>query len=206
MSPRPSIDHIRKPQILEAAASVITERGLAGTRISDVAGRAGTSPAAVLYWFGSREEMLTEALIADERRFANELDQRLAAAGSASDRLMAIFVATAEEPDWSLWIELWARSLHDAPARRARQRLDDLWQSTLEDVIGAGQAAGEFAADLDAARIAAILAALMDGLGVQVTLADPSVGPQRMLAIAVEVAEAQLGVRLGTAAAAEVPA
>ena len=65
MSPRPAIDHIRKPQILRAAAEVITERGLTATRIADIAERAGTSPPAVLYWFESREQLLTEALTAD---------------------------------------------------------------------------------------------------------------------------------------------
>ena len=43
MSPRPQIDHIRKPQLLAAAAEVIAERGFAATRIADVAERAGTS-------------------------------------------------------------------------------------------------------------------------------------------------------------------
>ena len=51
MSPRPQIDHIRRPQLLAAAAEVIAERGVGATRIADVAERAGTSPAAVLYWF-----------------------------------------------------------------------------------------------------------------------------------------------------------
>ena len=50
MSPRPNIDHIRRPQILAAAAEVIAERGVAGTRIADVAARSGVSPPAVLYW------------------------------------------------------------------------------------------------------------------------------------------------------------
>ena len=46
MSPRPSIDHIRRPQILAAAAEVIAERGVAATRIADVAERSGVSPPA----------------------------------------------------------------------------------------------------------------------------------------------------------------
>ena len=58
MSPRPQIDHIRKPQLLAAAAEVISERGVEATRIADVAERAGTSPAAVLYWFESRDELV----------------------------------------------------------------------------------------------------------------------------------------------------
>ena len=77
MSPRPQIDHIRKPQLLAAAAEVIAERGLAATRIADVAERAGTSSAGVLYWFESRDELLAEALSSAERSFHDELAARL---------------------------------------------------------------------------------------------------------------------------------
>ena len=106
MSPRPAIDHIRKPQILQAAAEVITERGLIATRIADVAERAGTSPSAVLYWFGSREEMLTAALVADEQRFAADLGARLAQVEGAQARLRLLIERTAAEPDITLWVEL----------------------------------------------------------------------------------------------------
>jgi DNA-binding transcriptional regulator YbjK len=37
MCPRPQIDHIRRPQLLAAAAEVIVDRGVAATRIADVA-------------------------------------------------------------------------------------------------------------------------------------------------------------------------
>ena len=69
MSPRPQIDHIRRPQILAAAAEVIAERGVSGTRIADVAERAGTSAPGVLYWFDSKDQLLGEALAAAEARF-----------------------------------------------------------------------------------------------------------------------------------------
>ena len=62
MSPRPSTGHVRRPAILKAAAEVIAERGVIGTRIADVAERAGTSAPGVLYWFASKDELLTEAL------------------------------------------------------------------------------------------------------------------------------------------------
>ena len=42
MSPRPQIDHIQ-PQLLGAAAEVISERGVE-VRIADIAERAGTRP------------------------------------------------------------------------------------------------------------------------------------------------------------------
>jgi AcrR family transcriptional regulator len=196
MSPRPPIDHIRKPQILRAAAEVITERGLTGTRIADVAERAGTSAPAVLYWFESREQLLTEALIADEHEFGEALDLRLDSLTDARARLLAILEATVSDGDLSLWMELWARSLHDEGARAERRRLDVAWRMRIAAVIAAGQLAGEFDAALDADDFAIKLAALIDGLSVQVTLGDPDVTAERMLAICVEFAELETGALL----------
>jgi AcrR family transcriptional regulator len=44
-------DEPRRTQMLVAALDVIVERGFAETRISDVAERAGVSPALVIYYF-----------------------------------------------------------------------------------------------------------------------------------------------------------
>ena len=79
MSPRPQIDHIRRPQLLVAAAEVIAERGFAATRIADVAERAGTSAPGVLYWFKSRDELLAEALSHAEGAFHDQIAGELAA-------------------------------------------------------------------------------------------------------------------------------
>lgn len=199
MSPRPAIDHIRKPQILRAAAEVITERGLTATRISDIAERAGTSPPAVLYWFGSREGLLTEALAGDEADYGEALDSRLLPIPTARGKLRALLEASALDGDLSLWIELWCRSLHDAAAREQRRRLDLMWRSRISATIAAGQESGEFDRRIDAGSLAIKLAALMDGLSVQTTLRDPDVSPARMLEICVEYAELELGTKLDPA-------
>ena len=69
---------------------MIAERGLAGTRIADVAQRVATSSAAVLYWFSSKDELLAEALIADEERFADELVSALAAIADPAAKLLRL--------------------------------------------------------------------------------------------------------------------
>jgi AcrR family transcriptional regulator len=51
MSPRPTLGHVRRPQLLKAAAEVMYERGFAQTRTSDIARRAGVSAPNVLYYF-----------------------------------------------------------------------------------------------------------------------------------------------------------
>lgn len=196
MSPRPAIDHIRKPQILAAAAAVITERGLTATRIADVAERAGTSPSAVLYWFGSREELLTAALVADEQRFAEELGARLAQVEGARARLRLLIERTAGESDISLWVELWTRSLHDPAAADERRLLDRAWCELIASLIAAGQAEGCFSDRLDAREAASLIAATLDGLSVQATL-DPGAMPAgRMREMALRAAEAVLGTSL----------
>ncbi|MGZ8581880.1 MAG: helix-turn-helix domain-containing protein, partial [Actinomycetota bacterium] len=52
----------RHQEILEAAARVITDRGLAETRIQDIAERCGVSPGLILYYFESKDRLLVEAL------------------------------------------------------------------------------------------------------------------------------------------------
>ena len=196
MSPRPAIDHIRKPQILRAAAEVITERGLTATRIADVAARAGTSAPAVLYWFETRERLLTEALIADENLFAEQLDALLEPLESAREQLLALLEKTVSDGDLSLWIELWARSLHDLESREERRRLDLAWRERIASIVRAGQEAGEFEPALDPDAFSIEFAALIDGLGVQVTLGDKDVSVERMLDMLVQVADLQLATEL----------
>jgi AcrR family transcriptional regulator len=195
LSPRPQIDHIRKPQILAAAAEVIAERGLASTRIADVAERAGTSASAVLYWFGSKDDLLGHALTVDEDRFYGAVAEGLAGLDDPRDRLRLLIEAYAAEYDVTLWMELWDRALRDHGAAAARQRLDDRWRDQIAEVIRDGQHRGEFT-QIDGDDAAAIIASLLDGLAVQVTVRDPGFRPERMRDLAVKAAELVLGCEL----------
>jgi AcrR family transcriptional regulator len=204
VSPRPQIEHVRRPQLLEAAAEVIAERGIASTRIADVAERAGTSPPAVLYWFESKDELLAEALTVEEERFDQQLTDRMEALSSPRDKLRLILESSAEEYDWTLWIELWTRALRDRSTLAARRRLDDRWRVQIAEVIRDGQGAGEFG-DADADEVAVVLASLVDGLAVQVTLGDPAVSPEGMLARTLDIAERLLDADLGPSSQGAAP-
>lgn len=194
MSPRPQIDHIRRPQILDAAAEVIAERGIAATRIADVAERAGTSAPAVLYWFETKEDLLTEALAHEEGRFREQLVERLEG-HDAPQRLALLIDASCGGSDWNLWLELWTRALHDPEARRVRLELDRRWRMELIATVATGISAGEFE-DVDALGVGAVLAAFIDGLAVQVALEDPEMPVERMSLMARGMAERLLGCSL----------
>jgi AcrR family transcriptional regulator len=195
MSPRPQIDHIRKPQLLAAAADVIAERGFAATRIADVAERAGTSAPSVLYWFDSRDALLAEALTYAEDSYYAELTERLAPLDNPADRLAALIDGSVGGLDWVLWIELWIRALRDSSLAASRARLDARWRAKIAEIVEEGQTAGVFAGP-DPERAALELAALIDGLAVQVALGDPVVTGELMRSIALEVAGRLLEVEL----------
>jgi AcrR family transcriptional regulator len=195
MSPRPQIDHIRRPQLLRAAATVISERGVAATRIADVAERAGTSPSAILYWFDSRDELLAEALTFAEDSFYEEFAERLVGLAGPRDRLVALIEAAVTGEDWILWMEFWTRALRDEHMRDARQRLDDRWREQVAAIVREGIESGHFRAP-EPERAALELASLIDGLAVQVALGDRLVTADVMRTTCIEVAERLLQTEL----------
>ncbi len=189
MSAPPTADS-RYEQLLTAAASVIGERGFADTRLADVAREAGVSPALVVYYFETRERLLLEALRHNEDAFHRAVVARLAELGTASERLSEL-VRLSCSPEgfedsfggWSLWFDLWVQAARNPAAARDRAELDDRWRATVADIVREGQRTGEFG-PTDADQFAQTLGALLDGLAVQVTLADRTVTAQRALEIA----------------------
>ena len=125
---RPRLDHVRRPELLAAAAAVIRRRGLENARVVDVAEVAGTSAPSVLYYFASKAELLKEALTSAEERFYEDLAVELDEIESARDRLLRIVRYGAGEGDYdaALWMELWARALRDPELAATRAELDDM--------------------------------------------------------------------------------
>ena len=94
--------------------------------------------------------------------------------------------------DWTLWVELWARAMRDPETSRKREALDRRWRATIADIVREGQRAGEFLS-VDADGFALRLTAVIDGMAVQVLLADPEVTAHRMLDTCLEMASSDLG-------------
>jgi AcrR family transcriptional regulator len=200
MSPREELSEARRTQILRAAVGVIGERGVCDTRISDIAARAGTSSALVLYYFETKDRLLAEALAFSEDRFYEETAAELATIESARDRLVRLIelscsADTAEEhwvDEWVLWLDMWARSPRDPDVGRNREAMDRRWRDQIADIVRAGQARGEFG-PVDPDDFALRLSALNDGLVIQVVLGDPAVSPSRMTEICLRMAAGELG-------------
>jgi AcrR family transcriptional regulator len=198
---RPKLTERRRLETLQAAVEVIADRGLCETRIADVAARAGSSPALILYYFGTKDRLLTEALAFAEDRFYLDTFHELAGLRHPADRLVRLIELSCPtagpkpEPEWTLWIELWSRALRDPEAARKREALDRRWRQTIAETVRAGQRGGEFA-PIDPDDFAYRLAALMDGLAIQVLLHDSDMTRDRMREMCIGMVERELETNL----------
>jgi AcrR family transcriptional regulator len=200
MSPRPKVDHLRKPQIVAAAAEVLYERGLLDTRIGDIAKRAGTSSPTILYYFDSKDRLFEEAVDQTDREFYNRLREGQARHERASDKLVHLIEETSRGPgglsDYTLWMEMWVRARRDQAVRQNYHRLNLRERTLIAEIVREGQRSGEFTSETEPDDFALALSALMDGLGVQVTLGQPDVPPERMVQACLALASAELGCEL----------
>jgi len=189
----------RRDQMLEAAAQLIAERGFADTRISDVAKRVGASPALVIYYFGTKDSLLTEALRFSEQTFYAMADELLASTPSLVKRFETLVHLTCvpqtqgEIPgSWGLWFDLWAQAFRHPEVKKDRVELDQRWRSMVAQVVRDGIHHEEIAT-VDAEEFAVAFTALLDGLSIQVALEDPVVDPERAYRIAMRFASTALG-------------
>jgi AcrR family transcriptional regulator len=173
----------RRAEILETTCRVVVERGFGATRISDIANKLGVSTGLIHYHFESKEQLFAEALRHAAETDLARLTAEVAKADSAIDRLDQIFKLYSPEeaePGWMLWIDGWGEALRSKELKQISQELDLHWKNLLQSIIGDGVAAHEFTcADPNAA--AWRLAALLDGLGVQVTVHDGLISRDELL-------------------------
>jgi AcrR family transcriptional regulator len=190
----------RRIQMLRAAAELICERGFSETRIADVAKRAGVSSALVIYYFGTRDRLLVDALRHSEESFYEAAEAMLAEVRSLRERLSLLIRWTCvpeghgadEIPGaWGLWFDLWAQAFRHDEVRAGRIELDARWRRMIIDALESAES-GERDPQVDSRMFALEFAALLDGLSIQVALEDPDVDSEVAYQIAMRFAEREL--------------
>jgi AcrR family transcriptional regulator len=185
----------RRIEMLRAAAELICERGFGDTRIADVAKRAGVSSALVIYYFGTRDRLLVDALRYSEEAFYEAAERMLAETPSVRERLSMLvrWTCVPEMSDeipgtWGLWFDLWAQAFRHDEVKAGRVELDARWRNMIIDTVKSA----ELDADIDARMFALEFSALLDGLSIQVALDDPQVDSTVAYDIAMRFAEREL--------------
>jgi TetR/AcrR family transcriptional regulator, cholesterol catabolism regulator len=151
-----------RSRILNAAAHVLSLKGYAGTRLSDVADYAELQAPAIYYYFPSREDLIEEVMyagIADMRRHLQDVLDALPPDTSPIDKILAAVEGhLRHQLELSDYASATIRNAGQIPERlRARQLKEDaaygrIWRRLFDDA----RAGGQLRDDLDT-RIAQLL-------------------------------------------------
>ena len=187
---------VRREELLRAAVAQIERRGIAATRIADVAAALRVSPALVLYHFQSKEQLIAQAFAYAAERDLERLDGARAAGGDVVARLRAVlrlYAPAGRAKGWTLWIESWSAALRDPGLRKVAQALDLRWKGALAELIGEGVAGGEFRCP-DPRAAAWRITAFLDGLAVQLVVRRDALSQEELQAWLYDRVAAEVGV------------
>lgn len=144
-----------RQRILDAAAHVLSVKGFAGTRLTDVAEYAELQAPAIYYYFPSREDLIEEVMfcgISDMRRYLQETLDALPDGTAPLDRiLVAVEAHLRHELELSDYATASIRNAGQIPEHlRGRERKESaaygrIWQRLFDDAA----AEGEMRDDLD---------------------------------------------------------
>ncbi|WP_441246726.1 TetR/AcrR family transcriptional regulator [Kitasatospora sp. McL0602] len=203
--PRPRRAARPREEVFATARAAIAEHGLAKLTMAGLGKQLQMSAGHLLYYFGSKDQLLLETLRWSEEQLG---ERRRAALRGADGGFWGRLAAYAElylpespgDPRWILWLEVWGRSPASAEIRQGQLEIEAPWQADLVALIEEGVAAGEFSAAAAPPQDRAVqIRALLDGFAVPIAIGLPGAEVAQATAQVASVTAALLGRRTGPA-------
>jgi AcrR family transcriptional regulator len=167
-----------KPQrIVEAMRRSVARRGTAGSTFDHVAREAGVSRGLLHYYFGTKEQLLVEAVRRECEVRMDMLERQLADARTADDfiDLMArnLQETVSSEPDFvTLVFELFTLSRRNAEIAVEYAELLRRTREQVAELLGSAQEQGVLQLHAEPEAVAEILFSLADGFSLRM-LSEP---------------------------------
>ena len=164
----------KREEILATALAVIAREGYSGTSVKELSEAVGLSPAGVLHYFESKDELFTEIL-----RKRDEMDAEAFRAESDTDPFQVFLRLIRHNADVPGLVELYTRLNAEAsspahPAHRFFAERRASTQTLFSGIFEEGKRAGRYPESLDPHSLGIILTALADGLQT-LWLQDPTI-------------------------------
>ncbi|GAA2906269.1 TetR/AcrR family transcriptional regulator [Streptosporangium fragile] len=153
--------------MLDVVVRVLSERGYERTRFSDVAEIAGVAVSTLQFYFGSRDDMLIEALHHSTEQEVVRLEQAGAEATTPWLRLVALVdrgLAPLPIGTWRMLLEFWHAAVHEPELRSHSLDLQHRYRRPFAEAIREGVACGDFHLQGDLDDVVTVIVALLDGL------------------------------------------
>ena len=174
----------RRGALIEATAAVLAEQGLAGTNVRAICARAGVSPGLLRHYFGGIDDLVAATYEATSARMDAIFAAAVASAGpDPRARLNAYLTASFRPPvtDPELlgaWTAFWALARSDTRMMQIHATSYAGYRARLGELLIASGVT-----PADAAKLAILLTALVDGLWLELSLDEGSFGAEAAVAM-----------------------
>jgi TetR/AcrR family transcriptional repressor of nem operon len=158
-----------RDRFVNAASTLVKQRGFSGTSVSDVLRAAGATKGSLYHYFPGKDDLGLAVLEQDRQEFMELLDKSLAG-DTPADSLRNFFEAARRKHRKTGFVGgcLWGNTALETSdtsrvfARFAAKVFGE-WTDRIEHVIRAGQKAGQFRTDRKAAELASLTVAVIEG-------------------------------------------
>lgn len=167
----------RRERILDAAAAVFADKGIAATKVGDLAEAAGISHGLLYRYFPSKEDVYVELLERTVQAAVRRVQIALDTSWSPWEKLRGVteqfLRGMTEEP---IYYRIFSQALAlSGRVRQAIEKLEDL-RDTLREIIVSGQAAGQVVDD-DPDRLVLLYLGCLFGLAAGAGLSSRRLAP-----------------------------
>jgi AcrR family transcriptional regulator len=185
----------RRVAALEAAATALADRGYEATRFADVAAATGTAVSTLQSYFGTRENMLVEAMRHATEVELGALDALARAERDPWDRLVAMIDRNLDAPPRHhlLFLECWRSAIRDTKLRDYSEEGWERYFAPFARLVAEGRDAGVFAPIGSPEDVADVLLAALVGAVIPRLLNFPSPSAERLRAALLRQAATMLG-------------
>ncbi|MEU1588808.1 TetR/AcrR family transcriptional regulator [Micromonospora sp. NPDC005710] len=169
----------KREAVLDAVAAVLASRGYENTRFADVSAAGGVAISTLQTYFGSREDMIIEAMQVFTDR---EVDALRAVSASETDpwrRLVALVDRSLHNSERTrqILVEFWRSAMRDDELRDYSATVQERYRAPFLAAVREGVARGVFTPAHDAEAVTNLLLAALAGLIVSRVQQHPTPAP-----------------------------
>ena len=175
----------RRREVCNAARRVIARNGLEVTTLRDISREGGFTTGVLSHHFPDKKAVIAGAFAAASEDWLVHVRESLGGAASAEEMLEALVrAAIPDDPErraeWRLWAEMWTYAGRHPEFAIQLVATDALWETEIRTALEYARAAGVIGA-IDVDVEAAVLARLIDGLGLRAWLSGRWAEARRLL-------------------------
>lgn len=189
--PKVGMEAARRSQLIAATIESIHEDGLANATISRISRRAGLSSGIIAHYFQDKAGLLEATMRSLARELRRQVVAQLVQATTPEARVLAVIDANFAPEQFapevvSAWLSFWSQVRQSPELARIQHIYERRLSSNLRHALKRLMPAE------DATRVAAGLAALIDGLWLNCAVTTHTVQPEEARAIARDYAISQI--------------